>query len=76
LPATINTTDPGTAFSDSNTVDSITSSASGAIFPNGTNIHATFGGTSPALTITNQTGSDLIITPSSTITGGLLISKP
>ena len=76
LPVTINTTDPGTAFSDSNTVDSITGSTSGAIFPNGTNIHATFSGTSPALTIANQTGSDLVITPSTAITGGLLISKP
>ena len=76
LPWWINTTDPGTAFSDSNTVDSITGSASGAIFPNGTNIHVLVDGTSNALTIANQTGSDLVITPSTTIPGGLLISKP
>ena len=74
LPWWINTTDPGTAFSDSNTVDSISGSASGAIFPNGTNIKLIFSGNN--IIIINQTGSDLVITPSTTTPGGLLISKP
>jgi len=76
ISATINITDPGTAFSDSNTVDSITGSASGAIFPNGTNIHVIVHGNSTDFIIINQSGSDLVITPSTTVPGGLLISKP
>ncbi len=98
LGLAIDTASPGTAFSDTNTPDSITSSTSGATFPNGTNIRVTsIAGGAPStqlvclsglitalseisfthtVTLVNQTGEDLVITPSATIAGGLLISVP
>ncbi len=85
--ATINASDPGTAFTDTNTVDGI--SGAGAAFPAGSSIKITSATTLPASptagvrvlygisgVIFNRTGADLLITPSTDEPGGLLITQP
>jgi autotransporter-associated beta strand protein len=69
----INASDPGTAFASGNIAD--VSTPTGATFPNGTTIKvASVAGA--VGTITNNSGSDLVITLSPTVAGAIVITKP
>lgn len=75
IAATILADDSGTAFASSNAADA--STAAGAIFPAGTTIKVVGLTSATAIcTITNHSGSDLNVKPSSMVTGGIAISKP
>jgi autotransporter-associated beta strand protein len=79
VSATVNTEDPGTAFSEDNAVCLITDSPDGAAFPSGTEIHVTpLDPTASSVvgTIRNNTGLTLRIQPSAVIAGGLVILAP
>jgi hypothetical protein len=75
IAATILADDSGTAFASSNAANA--SSAAGAVFPAGTTIKVVGLTSATAIcTITNNSGSDLNVKPSTTINGGIAISKP
>lgn len=74
IAATILANDSGTAFASSNVADA--STAAGAVFPVGTTIKVVgFTSATAICTITNNSGSDLNVKPSTTINGGIAISK-
>ncbi|MCX6856838.1 MAG: hypothetical protein NTV80_18260 [Verrucomicrobia bacterium] len=75
IEAAINVADSGTAFVNGNAADA--STPTGAVFPTGTTIKVVSLTSATAIcTITNNSGFDLNIKPSTTIIGGIAISKP
>lgn len=71
----VSNTDPGSAFASGNVADILT--PAGAAFPDGTDIHVINAtATGAVLTITNHSGASLVIKASTTITGGITISRP
>lgn len=71
----VSNTDPGSAFATGNLADILT--PAGAAFPDGADIHVINAtATGAVLTITNHSGASLVIKASTTITGGITISRP